>query len=321
MDNLCHTLVGAALGEAGLRKKTPLAMATLLIGANLPDVDAGSYAWGRTTALGFRRGWTHGVLAMAVLPVVLAGAALAWDRLVRRRRSPAAEPALPVWLLVLAALSVWTHPLLDFLNTYGVRWLMPFSDRWYYGDTLFIVDPWIWLMLGSGVWLTRHRARRGRPGALAPARLGLAATAAYVALMGAGTLAGRRMAAGMLPGAVRFMVAPVPVLPVVRHVVADLGDRYEHSTVMLFPRPGVTGAMEAVGTGRARPEALTAARTPEGRVFLRWARFPVFRVEREGPAAVVAIGDERYPGQPWASVSIRTTQPVSLRPISSAEHP
>ena len=31
MDNLCHTLVGAALAEAGLRKKTPLATATLLI--------------------------------------------------------------------------------------------------------------------------------------------------------------------------------------------------------------------------------------------------------------------------------------------------
>jgi hypothetical protein len=30
LDNLCHTLVGAALGEAGLKRTTPLAMATLL---------------------------------------------------------------------------------------------------------------------------------------------------------------------------------------------------------------------------------------------------------------------------------------------------
>ena len=36
MDNLAHTLAGAALGEAGLKKKTGLAMATLMIAANLP---------------------------------------------------------------------------------------------------------------------------------------------------------------------------------------------------------------------------------------------------------------------------------------------
>lgn len=321
MDNLCHTLVGAALGEAGLKRKTPLAMATLLIGANLPDVDAVSYAWGPVTALGFRRGWTHGVLAMAVGPIVLAGAVLAWDRLVRRRRNPAARPALPWWLLVLAALAVWTHPLLDFLNTYGVRWLMPFSDRWHYGDTLFILDPWVWLMLGAGVWLTSRRARHGRPGAPGPARVALAASIVYVALMGAGTLAGRRMAAATLPSAAPFMVEPVPVLPFMRRVVADLGERYERSTVLLLPRPGVTPAMEVVDKGRALPEALTAAQSPDGRAFLRWARFPVFRVERHGSLAVVTIGDERYPDQDWASVSIRVARPVSLHLPARAEHP
>ena len=74
MDPICHTLVGAALAEAGLKHRTRYATATLLIGANLPDVDVLSYAFGGgLTALAFRRGWTHGVLALAVLPVVLAG--------------------------------------------------------------------------------------------------------------------------------------------------------------------------------------------------------------------------------------------------------
>ena len=40
MDNLCHTLVGAALAEAGLKRRSPYGTATLLISANLPDVDA-----------------------------------------------------------------------------------------------------------------------------------------------------------------------------------------------------------------------------------------------------------------------------------------
>ena len=85
MDNLCHSLVGAALSRAGLGRRTALATATLVIGANLPDVDVFAYAWGADTALGFRRGWTHGVLALALWPFVLTGILMAWDRLVRRR--------------------------------------------------------------------------------------------------------------------------------------------------------------------------------------------------------------------------------------------
>ena len=45
MDNLTHSLVGAILGQAGLKKKTGLAMPALIIGANLPDVDATCFFW------------------------------------------------------------------------------------------------------------------------------------------------------------------------------------------------------------------------------------------------------------------------------------
>ena len=52
-----------------------------------------------------------------------------------------------------------SHPFLDWLNTYGVRLLMPFSERWFYGDALFIVDPFLWIVLGGAVMLawTTHR--------------------------------------------------------------------------------------------------------------------------------------------------------------------
>jgi inner membrane protein len=33
--------------------------------------------------------------------------------------------------------------LLDFTNSYGLRLFSPFSPRWYAGDIVFIVDPWI----------------------------------------------------------------------------------------------------------------------------------------------------------------------------------
>ena len=158
MDPLTHTLVGASLASSKLGEKTRLATAALVIGANLPDVDVLSYFAGGDVALGFRRGWTHGVLALVVLPAILGGILWGWHRW--RKPTGPAPPLDCVWLIGLCYLAVATHPTLDWLNTYGMRWLMPFSDTWYYGDAVFIMDPWLWLMLGVG-WLLGRRGTRG----------------------------------------------------------------------------------------------------------------------------------------------------------------
>jgi len=154
MDPVTHTLVGASLASTSLARKTALAAPALIVGANLPDLDVLAYFCGGDTAIGFRRGWTHGVLAMVVLPVLLAAALWLWQRVVASRWS--STPIEPVWLLALCSLAVLTHPCLDWLNTYGLRWLMPFRDTWFYGDSTFIVDPWLWLILGCG-WLSIRR--------------------------------------------------------------------------------------------------------------------------------------------------------------------
>ena len=144
-----------------------------MLGANLPDVDVACYFVSSDFALAHRRGWTHGVLAMAVLPVVLALLVLGVARLVERaRKRPAAS--LPPFrrLLFLSAVGVWSHPLLDWLNTYGVRFLAPFDWSWFYGDSVFIVDPWIWLLLAGGLFFGREAGAGGhrRPGRRGPLR-------------------------------------------------------------------------------------------------------------------------------------------------------
>lgn len=176
MDPLTHTLVGAGLAQTRLGRlgalPRRLAAGTLILGANLPDVDAAAYFVGSDFALEHRRGWTHGILAMVVLPLVLAGLALAWDRLRRRAGAPwgrrssplpppgpeAESPTRFAPLLALAAVGVWSHPMLDWLNTYGVRFLAPFDWSWSYGDAVYIVDPWIWLLLGGGLFLAFSRS-------------------------------------------------------------------------------------------------------------------------------------------------------------------
>lgn len=315
MDNLCHTLAGAALAESGLKHRTPLATATLLVGANLPDLDAFSYAWGNLTALEFRRGWTHGVLAMAVLPALLAGAMMAWDRLVRRRggANRLRQPAHFGQLLLLSVIAVLSHPVLDLLNTYGVRLLMPFSGEWFHGDALFIVDPWMWLTLGIGVLLSRRlAARRPLQGRAVrserPARVALALVTAYALAMtalGAQTRAAlaERLASEGVEARV-LMAAPVPVTPLRREVVVLRGGEYLRGPARAWDASGWT-ATDTVPVFGAGALGEAAGASPAGQRFLGWSRIPYF--EPVGGARGVRISDLRYasPGErSWASVEI-----------------
>ncbi len=159
MDPIAHTLAGATLAQTGLRKLTPLATATLIIGANLPDIDGVMNFFGSDAALYYRRGLTHGVVAQLLLPLLLTAAILAFDRFLRRRQRTDLSPARPLQVMLLAYLGVLSHPFLDWLNTYGVRLLMPFSGRWFYGDTLFIVDAWMWLLMGAAAVLGYSQTR------------------------------------------------------------------------------------------------------------------------------------------------------------------
>lgn len=184
MDNLTHSLVGALIGQAGLKKKTGLAMPALIIGANIPDVDAACLLWlDGVQHLGFRRGITHGPIAWVLLPLLLAGALWWFDRW-QTRRGTRPEGRLPVsfrWLFALAFIGCLTHPALDWLNVYGIRLLEPFSHRWFYGDTLFIIDVWLWAIMGVGVWLSLRREKRGGEW-MRPARIAIVVALGYIGL-------------------------------------------------------------------------------------------------------------------------------------------
>ncbi|HEU5219505.1 MAG TPA: metal-dependent hydrolase [Gemmatimonadales bacterium] len=306
MDNLTHTLVGLVLAEAGLKHRSRFGTAVLIVGANLPDLDALIYVAGSSTdALAFRRGWTHGVLAMAVLPLLLTGAALGWSRLLGHgdKDQPGA-PLHPGRLLALAAIAIWSHPLLDLLNTYGVRLLMPFSGRWFYGDALFIVDPWVWAALALGIVLSRRR-HSGRP-----ARVALAASVVYALVMAASSRMGRAAVTRHAGTAQRTMVAPLPGTPFRRDVIRDLGDRYEFGALALAGWKYSSIVIEP--TGRDAAGVAAASATRPGRQFLLWSRFPRFVTQRFGDSIRVIMSDARYAnpgGGSWASVTVTVPAP------------
>lgn len=184
MDNLTHSLVGAVMAQAGLKRRTGLALPALVIGANLPDVDAACFFWLEGTEhLGFRRGITHGPPAWVLLPLMLAAILWGIDRWQDKRGTRPAK-RLPVrfgWLYALAFIGCLSHPALDWLNVYGIRLLEPFSSQWYYGDTLFIIDVWLWAILIMSVWWSAHTEKRGRSG-IRPAISGIIASLGYIAL-------------------------------------------------------------------------------------------------------------------------------------------
>ena len=182
MDPIAHTFTGMALAAAGLRRATPLAATALFMGVNAPDVDVFVGFGPPFESLAFRRGWTHGVLALILWPFVLTGVLLAWDRFVRLRRKPKAAPARAGPLLALTAVAIISHPALDWLNNYGMRWLMPFDGRWFYGDALFVIDPWFWLIVGGAAFLTFSKSR------LARARWGVFFALATTLIVGSTTL-------------------------------------------------------------------------------------------------------------------------------------
>jgi inner membrane protein len=303
MDNVCHTLVGAAIGRAGLSQRTRFGSAALMVAANLPDLDVLVFATD-VPSVAFRRGWTHGTLAQVCLPVLLTAVFLLIDRL-RPDRS-ATRSVRVSSMLLLSYVGVISHVALDWLNNYGVRLLMPFDNRWFYGDTLFIIDPWLWLTLGLGVWLSRRRTDDPRP-----ARRSLLIATAYIVAMCISAQMARSIVLrawhaehGAAPRG--YMVGPVPVTPFRREVIVDAGTHYTTGTFTWIPMR-VTFDSSSTPKHDDDPAVAQAKDAPGFQGFLVWSRFPFWTIERTASGTAIAVGDMRFVGRGrpfWQSTTL-----------------
>src|SRR6185436_3070882 len=167
--------------------------------------------------------------------------------------------------------------------------------RWFYGDSVFIVDPWLWLMLGVGVWLTR---RQRVP---TPARGALIFAACYIAVM----VVAAQTAHGIVDrlwretrgaAAAAVMAGQEPITPFTREMIVDAGDHYEtgqfswsSATLKLNP--------ERTLKNSDKPEvALAREAAPNIRAFLVWSRFPYWTLRPENGGTRVSVSDMRFPG-------------------------
>ena len=181
MDNVTHSLAGLLLAESAVRLRAHrtrsepavipsevegsapnsprfrlVAALSSMFAANLPDSDLFYTGVGadRLTYLLHHRGHTHTVL------IAMLGAALLWLAVTlvwrwRARVPPARDESR--WLLGLLVVSTLSHIVLDWTNSYGVHPFWPIDNRWRYGDSVFIVEPWFWVIAVPTLFLASGR--------------------------------------------------------------------------------------------------------------------------------------------------------------------
>lgn len=154
MDNITHSLVGYAVAKTakhlkvkGLSDKLKDPKASMffifisIFAANFPDLDL-IYSLYDSSKLGYlvhHRGHTHTFL----LALPQAFIALGFSALIFRIK----DKVLWLWGLLFIFINICLHICLDALNIYGVHPFFPWDNRWYYGDSVFIVEPLIWFSI------------------------------------------------------------------------------------------------------------------------------------------------------------------------------
>jgi len=290
--------------------------ATLLcvLAANAPDSDVAVGFFGdRWDLLQHHRGITHSFIGTAflalLLPLIFYGVDRLWARV--RHQSPKTNFR---GLLIASLIASATHPLLDWTNNYGIRLLLPWNSRWFYGDLVFIVDPFLWLVLIIGLLLI-WRARDKRK-----AQIAFASFAVVVAYWGALAFAHARAVAHGTEEAQRIVsssgetIARLAAMPTLAHPLRwDCVFETDKATYRF--RVALNGATPDGRIVRyAKPSGPVAAALDEvsgqkpARVFLGFARFPVAQLSDPSctTQTLLQLADLRYtePGNRRGTFSV-----------------
>jgi inner membrane protein len=307
LEPITHFLFGAAMGRAGLNRKTALATATLTLAAEAPDLDVMSRFGGSAFGLNHHRGFTHSLLGVPLVAAAVVGLIyLIWRLRGGKIRNPnlCSSNLTPRWgvLFAFACLAGLSHLLLDFTNNYGVRPFWPFSERWYSWDIVFIVEPVLLAALLLGLTLpvlfsliknsliqkktaSNDQKTRPAPGSRLAAMLALGCV---VACWGVRDFEHRRALAALkahrYQGVPALRVSAYPFMTNPFHWYGVVETRSFFATTDFFATSDLD-SLSPQGNSPTRvdlhpkPEetavTLTAKNTYLGRVYLSWAQYPV----------------------------------------------
>lgn len=300
MEPVTHALTSLALSRAGLGKTSRLATLMLLVAGLAADLDWLSRAGGPGAFLRGHRTITHSLVGTAAIALLCAGL-FRWFG--RKHPTAPVRFARAVWVCAAGASA---HLLMDLANSYGVKLLWPFREKWYAGELVEAVDPWVLILLLAGLLLpslfrlvseevgARPKPRSAQRGAIvALLLLLLYGGGRWLLHERAVALLGARTYREQIPRAVGAF--PAAASPLSWHGVVETDNTLEEIEVSLAP--GSVFDPERART-HFKPEAspaLEAARHSEAaQEFLPFARFPVASVEKTALGYRVELHDLRF---------------------------
>ena len=278
-----------------------MSMAILVVAGVAPDLDLFSYLGGARAYFHFHYALLHSIAGGAILAVVIA--LIFW--LIGRRN--AAAPLRFSRVLLLCAIGVAVHILLDVATADGVQLLWPFRTQWFSWDVLPNIDPWILGVLLAGLLLpslfhliseeigARKKKQKVSKGAIAAlilvalyigARAQLHSTAVET-LLAHDYHGAAPMVAGAFPDSAsphfwRGVVDTRNTIEMV-DVLAGGGNVFDANSSLTHYKPESSPALDAARTA------------PLAKQFLRYARFPLANLENLDDGYRVALRDFRFP--------------------------
>jgi inner membrane protein len=293
--NSTHTLVGLALARTGLDRWNRHAAWTAAIASNLPDLDIAAGLFGMPAYIEYHRGISHAMVAIPVLSFALAVILYKFTGSLWR-----------TFTVALVAMS--THPALDYLNTYGIRPFLPFDETWFYGDAVFIIDPFVdgilILALAAGSLWVRNRPRIA----------GAALVLVFFYVGGRIGLSDRALShLGEGPG---IGVSPAALNPLRWTGIVDRADEVLLADIHVFS--GMRGESLRIPKAPASEAAARAAETRSGKAFSGFARFPVTRVTSTGEGYTVTFFDVRYLRSPQRAFGARIRLDAEFRVLEES---
>jgi inner membrane protein len=315
VDNITHAFVGAALAECALPARATRAtrrvfMAAAVVAASAPDVDL-AYTWITEAPLGYllhHRGHSHTPPGLLVLGLILIGVIRLWPAAWR------VASVVRARLAVLVAAALASHLLLDAANVYGTHLLYPFTSRWYYGDAVFIFEPWVWLLLGVAVARNASSAAWRRTAwalTVAPPAVLLAVglvTPAVVTLL---TIAGAALSAALAGRGPRARAAVALVGTLVVFAGFSVLSRQAKATT--------TDALRVTGEGRV----VDIAANPNPAVPWCWSVVTVTRITDDAALVVrrgtLSLWPSVRPAETCASHRLMAADGASMPPAAGGQ--
>ncbi|HEV8610157.1 MAG TPA: metal-dependent hydrolase [Thermoanaerobaculia bacterium] len=313
MDTVSHGIAGSVLSRTLTDRHTARAALVLgLVGAMLPDADM-FFLNTRMEYLRGHRGWSHTLLLLPLFALALA----VLIRLVYRY----ARHARLSTLFVFAAVGIATHIAFDWITSFGIMFLIPFSRHRFALDWVFILDPYFTGIASVSLLATTIFRPKGRllssVGALV-----LVAYVALCAIMHSRALEiWKRMDAP--PAGTKVAVLPQFLSPFRWLGLSDRGNEIHASFFDIgpfakgnpSPRPPerLSDILRSLRDSYPPPdrariqryekpspsaELLQAENLPDVRIYLDFARFPLATVQPE-PDGTTSISFQDLRFLPW----------------------